>query len=87
MPIQLACDYGEAVTDEELAREWELTQYVSAINIACGGHAGDEESMLASVASALSQGGIKIGAHPSYVDPRISAGGRWTCRSISCNGT
>lgn len=66
--IQLACDYGEAVTAEELAREWELTKYVSAINIACGGHAGDEESMLASVAAALSFFSIKIGAHPSYVD-------------------
>jgi 5-oxoprolinase (ATP-hydrolysing) subunit A len=68
MPIQLAVDYGEAVTAEELAREWELTQYVSAINIACGGHAGDDESMRECVAAALSCGGIAIGAHPSYID-------------------
>ncbi len=66
--IQLAVDYGEGVTAAELARESALLQYVSAINIACGGHAGDDESMRKCVAAAVSQGGIAIGAHPSYVD-------------------
>ena len=44
-----------------------LLSHVTSINLACGGHAGDEEMMAAMVVMAKDKG-IKIGAHPSYPD-------------------
>ncbi len=44
-----------------------LMSHVTSINLACGGHAGDEEMMAAMVVMAKDKG-IKIGAHPSYPD-------------------
>ena len=44
-----------------------LMSHVTSINLACGGHAGDEEMMAAMVTMAKDKG-IKIGAHPSYPD-------------------
>ena len=44
-----------------------LMIHVTSINLACGGHAGDEEMMAAMVVMAKDKG-IKIGAHPSYPD-------------------
>ena len=41
--------------------------YVSSCNIACGGHAGDEESMK-TVVRLAKQHSAKIGAHPSFPD-------------------
>jgi UPF0271 protein len=40
---------------------------VTSANVACGGHAGDEESMRACVALAIEHG-VALGAHPSYAD-------------------
>ncbi len=45
----------------------ELMGIVSSCNIACGGHAGDTRSMLATVELAIANG-IAIGAHPAYPD-------------------
>lgn len=45
----------------------ELLQIVSSCNIACGGHAGDEASMRATVTAAIVDS-VAIGAHPSYPD-------------------
>ena len=45
----------------------QLLSHVTSINLACGGHAGDEEMMAAMVVMAKDKG-IKIGAHPSYPD-------------------
>ena len=44
-----------------------LLGLVTSVHVACGGHAGDEESMTATVAAALEQG-VRVGAHPSYPD-------------------
>jgi len=44
-----------------------LMNHVTSINLACGGHAGDEEMMAAMVVMAKDKG-ISIGAHPSYPD-------------------
>ena len=44
-----------------------LMDHVTSINVACGGHAGDDEMMAAMVVMAKDKG-IKIGAHPSYPD-------------------
>ena len=44
-----------------------LMNYVTSINLACGGHAGDETMMAAMVALAKDKG-VNVGAHPSYPD-------------------
>ena len=44
-----------------------LLSHVTSINLACGGHAGDEEMMAAMVIMAKDNG-VHIGAHPSFPD-------------------
>ena len=44
-----------------------LMDHVTSINIACGGHAGDEE-MMAAMATMAKDKGVHIGAHPSFPD-------------------
>lgn len=61
--IDLNADVGEL--DPEL--DARIMTVVSSVNIACGGHAGNEESM-ARVARDAASKGVRIGAHPSYVD-------------------
>lgn len=61
--IDLNCDLGEGCgTDAELMR------YISSANIACGFHAGNEDTMRKTVELALEHG-VAIGAHPGYADP------------------
>lgn len=60
--IDLNADLGEGDLYDA-----ELLTIVSSCNIACGGHAGDEASMRATIASAISND-VAIGAHPSYPD-------------------
>lgn len=63
--IDLNADVGEL---PELAGvEEELLGVVTSVNVACGGHAGDEASMERVVRAAL-EGGVAVGAHPSYPD-------------------
>jgi UPF0271 protein len=59
--VDLSFDGGEGGDDEALMR------WVSTVNIACGGHAGDEVSMRKVVCLALAKG-VTIHAHPSYED-------------------
>jgi UPF0271 protein len=51
-----------------IQKDLDLMQYVSSVNIACGYHAGDTETMsrLCHEAHRL---GKSIGAHPSFYDP------------------
>lgn len=60
--IDINCDVGEGMGNEA-----SLFPFISSCNIACGGHAGDAESMQETVVLALAHK-IKIGAHPSYPD-------------------
>lgn len=60
--IDLNADLGEGDAFDEA-----LLGIVSSCNIACGGHAGDENSMRTTVMSAIVNG-VAIGAHPSYPD-------------------
>ena len=60
--IDLNCDVGEGVGNEA-----SLFPYISSCNIACGGHAGDADSML-NTATLARKYGVKTGAHPSYPD-------------------
>lgn len=60
--IDLNADLGEGgVYDAE------LMALASSVNIACGGHAGDKESIRRAVALAL-EAQSAIGAHPGYED-------------------
>lgn len=63
--IDLNADVGEDPT--ALARDEAIAACVTTINIACGGHAGDELTMrqLLKVAKRL---GLNVAAHPSYPD-------------------
>lgn len=67
LSIDLNCDLGEAVGPDDLEIEAQLLALVSSVNIACGGHAGDESSMRRTVALCLKHG-VALGAHPSYPD-------------------
>ena len=60
--IDLNCDLGEGA-----GHDAELMPLITSANIACGGHAGDEATMRATVALAQKHG-VAIGAHPSFVD-------------------
>ncbi|MEC8831715.1 MAG: LamB/YcsF family protein, partial [Bacteroidota bacterium] len=60
--IDINCDVGEGV-----GNEGEIFPYISSCNIACGGHAGDLETMLR-VVSLAKQHNIKVGSHPSFPD-------------------
>ncbi len=63
--IDLNADLGEGGEHDA-----EIMSLISSCNIACGGHAGDDESMLASVSAARANG-VAIGVHPGYVDPEF----------------
>ena len=64
---ELSCDLGEASDANWLAVERELWSLIDAANVACGGHAGDEQSMR-DAARFASERGVILGAHPSYSD-------------------
>ena len=63
--IDLNADVGELPALASV--EEELFAVVTSVNVACGGHAGDEASMERVVRAALARG-VAIGAHPSYPD-------------------
>lgn len=59
--IDLNADVGEGGDDEG------LYGIVSSVSIACGGHAGDLESMQLAITRAKANH-VRVGAHPSYPD-------------------
>jgi 5-oxoprolinase (ATP-hydrolysing) subunit A len=60
--VDLNCDLGEGGTHDAA-----LMPLITSANIACGGHAGDEATMRASIQLALRHG-VAIGAHPGLAD-------------------
>ncbi|HFK5718926.1 TPA: 5-oxoprolinase subunit PxpA [Enterobacter asburiae] len=60
--IDLNADLGEGSSADA-----ELMTLVTSVNIACGFHAGDAQTMLESVRNAI-KNGVAIGAHPSFPD-------------------
>lgn len=60
--IDLNCDLGEGCPFDA-----ELMQLITSANIACGGHAGDDETMATTIRLAIANG-VAIGAHPGYPD-------------------
>ena len=65
--IDINADIGEADTPEWAASEAAIVTAISSANIACGGHAGDANSMRLTVRNA-NAAGVTIGAHPAYPD-------------------
>ena len=60
--IDLNCDLGEGA-----GHDAELMPFITSANIACGGHAGDADSMQAAVELAVRHG-VAVGAHPGLND-------------------
>lgn len=60
--LDLNADLGEGVGDDAA-----MLEIVSSASIACGGHAGDEDSMRAALRAAKARG-VVVGAHPSFPD-------------------
>jgi UPF0271 protein len=60
--IDLNCDMGEGLSNDSLIMPW-----ISSANIACGYHAGDEDTMKKTIEFAL-QNNVAIGAHPGFPD-------------------
>jgi 5-oxoprolinase (ATP-hydrolysing) subunit A len=65
--IDLNADVGEATDAAGTETERALLGLVTTAHVACGGHAGNEETMTATVAAALEHG-VRVGAHPAYPD-------------------
>ena len=65
--IDLNADVGEASDADGIDVERTLLGLVTSVHVACGGHAGDDDSMRATVAAALEHD-VRVGAHPSYPD-------------------
>jgi UPF0271 protein len=59
--VDINADVGEGLDDEE------LMPYLTSVSVACGGHAGDSDTM-ARALSAARRHGLRAGAHPGYPD-------------------
>ena len=68
MEININCDLGEKSKHHSNEHDPELLRIVNSANVACGFHAGDEETMK-EVITISKKNGVSIGAHPSFNDP------------------
>ena len=68
MEININCDLGEKSKHHSSVHDPELLKIVNSANVACGYHAGDDESMN-QVVEISKNNGVSIGAHPSFNDP------------------
>jgi UPF0271 protein len=70
--IDLNCDMGELPEAIADGTQEALMRSITSANIACGGHAGDEQTMKTTIEQAL-RWKLAIGAHPGYPD-RVNFG-------------
>ena len=68
MEININCDLGEKSKHHSNKYDPDLLEVVNSANIACGFHAGDEETMHQTI-KISKKNGVSIGAHPSFNDP------------------
>ena len=68
MEININCDLGEKSKHHSNKHDPELLKIVNSANVACGFHAGDEDTM-DQVVQISKENGVSIGAHPSFNDP------------------
>jgi 5-oxoprolinase (ATP-hydrolysing) subunit A len=62
LKIDLNADVGEGIENEAF-----IMPFISSCNIACGGHAGNEETSL-KVLKLAKKHHVKVGAHPAFPD-------------------
>ncbi len=67
MEININCDLGEKSKLHSVENDPKLLKIVNSANIACGYHAGDEETMNM-VINISKKHKVSIGAHPSFND-------------------
>jgi UPF0271 protein len=65
--IDLNADLGESPEALANGADFEIMRYITSANVACGGHAGDEDTMRRTV-NAAKELNVAVGAHPSYPD-------------------
>jgi UPF0271 protein len=65
--IDLNCDMGELPEAIADGTQESLMPSLTSVNVACGGHAGDEQTMKATIEQAL-RWKLALGAHPGYPD-------------------
>src|SRR5947209_16257618 len=65
--IDLNCDMGELPEAIADGTQESLMPAFTSVNIACGGHAGDGQTMQTTIEQAL-RWKVAIGAHPGYPD-------------------
>ena len=68
MEININCDLGEKSKHHSNKHDPDLLEIVNSANVACGYHAGDDETMN-QVVEISKKNGVSIGAHPSFNDP------------------
>lgn len=62
MHIDINCDMGEGIGNDE-----DIMPYITSANIACGYHAGNEETIRTTALLAKNHG-VHVGVHPSFRD-------------------
>src|SRR5438094_10330735 len=67
LEIDLNCDMGEMPEAIAGGTHEAFMGSITSVNIACGGHAGDEQTRKTTIEQAL-QWKLAIGAHPGYPD-------------------
>jgi UPF0271 protein len=65
--IDLNCDMGELPEAIADGTQDALMEHITSANIACGGHAGDEDMMRTTIQQALRHN-VALGAHPGFED-------------------
>ena len=68
MEININCDLGEKSKHHSNHNDPKLLDIVNSANVACGYHAGDNQSMN-QVVKISKKNQVSIGAHPSFNDP------------------
>ncbi len=68
MEININCDLGESSKLHSTENDPLLLKIVNSANIACGYHAGDEQTMGETI-EISKKNKVSIGAHPSFNDP------------------
>ena len=65
--MDLNCDVGEVPEAVTNGTQDSIMRSVSSVNVACGGHAGDAQTMGTTIEQAL-HWNLALGAHPGYPD-------------------
>ena len=65
--IDLNCDLGESFGPWEMGNDAAMIELATSVNVACGFHGGDYNTMRKTVELAKARG-VSVGAHPGYRD-------------------